>query len=104
MSDAAIFVIAFVVLLLGRVFAATVVFLFLLTRGDRCLICDGVTLRVQHRGWNILLPWFRTSWCPGCGWNGLLRHGAITPHEVREPVARSDRRHRNRYGGWNIGA
>ena len=99
MSDAAIFVTAFVVLLVGRVVVATVVFLFLLPHGDRCPICDDATLRVQNRGWNTLLPWFRTSWCPGCGWNGLLRHGAITPHETREPVASGNRRPSSEHPG-----
>ena len=92
MSDAAIFVSAFVALLLGRVAVATIVFFFLLPSGDRCPMCDDATLRVQHRGWNALLPWFRTSWCPGCGWSGLLRHGPLTPREAEEPVTISDRR------------
>ncbi|MBI2795511.1 MAG: hypothetical protein HYX65_02270 [Gemmatimonadetes bacterium] len=86
MSDATIFVLAFAALLLGRVAVATVVFLFLLPRGDRCPICDDETLRVQRYGWNTLLPWFRTSWCPACGWSGLLRHGPLTVRDVPEPV------------------
>ena len=85
MSDGTIFVLAFAALLVGRVAVATFVFLSLLPRGDRCPICDEATLRVQHRGWNTLLPWFRTSWCPGCNWSGLLRHGAVTPRASSEP-------------------
>jgi hypothetical protein len=25
------------------------------------------------------MPWFRTSWCYECGWEGLLRHGNTRP-------------------------
>ena len=87
MSDAVIFVSAFVVLLLLRIAGATLVFVLLLPRGDRCPICDDATIRVQHRGWNTLAPWFRTSWCPSCGWNGLLRFGPLTPRDTKEPAA-----------------
>ncbi len=78
MSDAAIFVIVFAGLFVLRVIAATVVFFWLLPRGDRCPHCDAITLRVQSRGWNTLMPWFRTSWCIRCGWDGLLRHGPLS--------------------------
>ena len=86
MSDAVIFVCAFVGLLILRIVGATAVFLCLLPSGDRCPICDNATLRVQHRGWNSCLPWFRTSWCPSCGWNGLLRFGPLTAHDVAAPT------------------
>lgn len=84
MSDGLIFILIFSGLLVLRIVAATIVFLYLLPAGDRCPLCDDVTLRVRSRGWNLLLPWFRTSWCPGCGWDGLLRHGPLTS---REPTA-----------------
>ncbi len=58
---------------------ATVFFFYLLPEGDRCPNCDAVTLRVQSRGWNMLLKRFRTSWCFECGWHGLLRNGPMTP-------------------------
>jgi hypothetical protein len=58
---------------------ATVFFFYLLPEGDRCPNCNAVTLRVQARGWNVLLPKFRTSWCYECGWHGLLRNGPLTP-------------------------
>ncbi len=61
-----------------RGIAATVVFFYLLPVGDRCLNCDGVTIRVESKWWNSILPWFRTSWCLECGWHGLLRHGPLT--------------------------
>jgi hypothetical protein len=25
----------------------------------------------------MLLPWFRTSWCYNCHWEGLLRRGVV---------------------------
>ena len=58
---------------------ATVFFFYILPDGDHCPNCDSVTLRIQSRGWNIVLPRFRTSWCYECGWHGLLRRGPITP-------------------------
>jgi hypothetical protein len=42
---------------------------------------------VQSRGWNLLMPWFRTSWCYECGWHGLLRQGSMIPTStVGEPT------------------
>lgn len=78
MSDVAIFALIFGGLFVLRFIAATVVFFLILPKGDRCPNCDAVTLRVQAAGWNKLLPWFRTSWCYVCGWDGLLRHGELT--------------------------
>ena len=79
------------ILILGGFFvlrgiAATVVFFYLLPAGDRCPNCDSPTLRVQSRGWNAVLPWFRTSWCLACGWHGLLRHGSLTPDPAVDPT------------------
>lgn len=84
MTYAIWFAVVFVGFFVLRAVVVTWVFLFLLPRGDRCPNCDEPTLRVQSRGWNRLLPWFRTSWCTGCGWEGLLREGpssvrAVTP-------------------------
>lgn len=74
-----------------RGIAATVVFFYLLPAGDHCPICDGATIRVESRGWNALLPWFRTSWCLDCGWHGLLRDGPLTPAETASrSLARKD--------------
>ena len=84
MSDAVIFAVIFVGFFVLRLIAATVVFFFILPEGDRCPNCDAVTLRVKSRGWNLVMPWFRTSWCYECGWHGLLRHGHLTPNA---PVA-----------------
>jgi hypothetical protein len=79
MSDAVIFAIIFVGFFVLRLIAATVVFFFILPDGDRCPNCDAVTLHVKSRGWNVLMPWFRTSWCYECGWHGLLRRGELSP-------------------------
>jgi hypothetical protein len=62
--------------------AATIVFFYLLPAGDRCPNCDGATIRVESKGWNRILPWFRTSWCLHCGWHGLLRDGPLTPSDT----------------------
>jgi hypothetical protein len=62
-----------------RAVLATLFFFYLLPQGDRCPNCDAVTLRVQSRAWNRLMPMLRTSWCYECGWHGLLRHGPLSP-------------------------
>jgi hypothetical protein len=79
MSDTVIFVVIFVGFFLLRGIAATVIFFYLLPAGDRCPNCDAVTLRVESRVWNALLPWFRTSWCYECNWHGMLRRGPLSP-------------------------
>jgi hypothetical protein len=79
MSDAAIFGLIFVGFFVLRGVAATMIFFFLLPEGDRCPNCDAVTLRVESRVLNRLLPRFRTSWCYECGWHGMLRRGPLTP-------------------------
>jgi hypothetical protein len=79
MSDAAIFGLIFVGFFVLRGVAATMIFFFLLPEGDRCPNCDAVTLRVESRVLNRLLPRFRTSWCYECGWHGMLRRGPLSP-------------------------
>lgn len=85
MSDTALFAIVLCGFFVLRIVAATLVFFWILPAGDRCPNCDAVTLRVASRGWNTIMPWFRTSWCYECNWEGLLRHGALT----HEPEARA---------------
>lgn len=77
MSDAVIFAVIFGAFFVLRAIAATVVFYFLLPDSDRCPVCDEPTVRVRSRAWNALVPWFRTSWCYRCGWEGLLRPSAL---------------------------
>lgn len=78
MSDAVIFGVVFAGFFVLRAIAATVVFYFLLPESNRCPVCDESTIRVTEPAWNLLLPWFRTSWCYRCGWEGLLRPGSAT--------------------------
>jgi hypothetical protein len=77
MSDITIFVAVFLGFFVLRAIAATILFYFLLPEGNRCPLCDEPTIRVRDPGWNLLLPWFRTSWCYCCGWEGLLRRGTV---------------------------
>ena len=79
MSDAVIFAVIFVGLVILRAVAATVFFYYILPQGDRCPNCDAVTLRVQSRGWKLCMPHMRPSWCYECNWQGLLREGPLTP-------------------------
>ena len=85
MSDAAIFIGFFGGIFVLRIIAATVVLCWLLPAGDRCPNCDAPTLWVKSPVWNRLFPWLRTSWCPDCGWDGMLRHGPLTPPPVSTP-------------------
>jgi hypothetical protein len=99
MSDAVLFVAIFGGLFALRIAAATLVFLCILPEGDKCPNCDAVTIRVQSAGWNHLMPWFRTSWCYECGWDGLLRRTPIAPQvptstRVSPPTARRTARSR----------
>lgn len=89
----AVVLVAFFVL---RLAVATIVFFLILPDGDRCPICDDVTLRVQSKGWNTLMPWFRTSWCMRCNWQGLHRHASGTrsgAHALTRPHEPAGRRH-----------
>lgn len=92
MSDAAIFAIIFVGFFILRLVIATVFFLLLLPDGDRCPNCDAPTIRVKSRGWNTLMPWFRTSWCYECGWEGLLRNGPLSPVPEHVPLTKQKAR------------
>jgi hypothetical protein len=79
MLDAVLCIITVAGFFVLRAVLATVFFYYLLPEGDRCPHCDAATLRVESRGWNLLMPKFRTSWCYECGWHGLLRNGPLTP-------------------------
>lgn len=86
MSDIIWFAIVFVGFFILRFVAATAFFFWLLPEGDRCPNCDAPTIRVQSRGWNALMPWFRTSWCYKCGWHGLLRNGPLSTEPGAAPT------------------
>jgi hypothetical protein len=77
---------ALAILILGGFFVlrgilATVFFFYLLPDGIECPNCNSATVRVESRGWNFLLPRFRTSWCLACGWHGLLRDSPRAIHD-----------------------
>lgn len=84
MTDAVIFAVVFAGFFVLRAIAATIVFYFLLPESSRCPMCDEPTVRVRSPAWNLLLPWFRTSWCYRCGWEGLLRPGSSPDATSRE--------------------
>ena len=88
MSDGVIFVLVFGGFFVLRAVAATVFFFMLLPEGDRCPNCNAVTLRVESRAWNVLLPRFRTSWCYECNWHGMLRRGPLTPTTPSEVLTK----------------
>jgi len=83
MSDALVFTLVFAGLFVLRAIAATIFFYYILPQGDRCPNCDAPTLHIQSRGWKLVAPYMRPSWCFECGWHGLLRHGELTPLDTR---------------------
>lgn len=85
MSDEMLFVVIFGGLFVLRVIAATLVFLVLLPRGDRCPNCDAGTLRLASPLADRVLPWFCKRWCLACGWQGMLRRGPLSHQEERSP-------------------
>jgi len=98
MSDAVLFAVVLVGFFIARGVFATVIFFFMLGDDDRCPNCDAETLYVQSRGWNTLLPWFRTSWCPECGWEGMLRRNRRRPRSVGAALPRTSAQHRTGSG------
>lgn len=83
MSSIGIFAVIFVAFFVLRAIAATIFFYYLMPESNRCPMCDEPTLRVSEPAWNRLMPWFRTSWCYACGWEGLLRPGPVEPTSTR---------------------
>ena len=87
MTEVVWFAVVFVGFFILRGIAATIMFYFLLPDSDRCPLCDEPTIRVAEPAWNRLLPWFRTSWCYRCGWEGLLR--PASPSDAAKTVSHS---------------
>jgi hypothetical protein len=79
-ASVVVFGVVFVGFFVLRGIAATITFYFLLPEGGHCPMCDEETIRVQSPTWNRLMPWFRTSWCFECGWDGLLRASPKSPN------------------------
>lgn len=86
MSELMIFSIVFGGFFVLRGIAATVFFYFILPQGDRCPNCDAVTLRMESRRCNALVPGLRASWCYECNWHGFLRCGHLTPTESTQAL------------------
>lgn len=93
MLEGLIFAVVFSAFFLLRAVLATMFFYYLTPDTDRCPCCDAPTLRVRSPGWNRVLPWFRTSWCYQCGWEGFLR-GDHVDDPPAGPVAAPRRRAR----------
>ena len=89
MSELLIFSLVFGGLFVLRGIAATVFFYFMLPEGDRCPNCDAVTLRIESRRVNRLLPALRSSWCYECSWHGYLRSGTVTTPKPSEALTPS---------------
>lgn len=89
MSELLIFSLVFGGLFVLRGVAATVFFYFLLPESDRCPNCDAVTLRIESRRVNVLLPALRSSWCYECSWHGYLRTGTVTIPKQSEALTPS---------------
>lgn len=82
MSDALLFALIFGGLFILRVVLATIFFALILPADARCPNCDSSTVRVASAV-DRILPWFRRSWCLGCGWHGFLRRGTVTEEPSR---------------------
>lgn len=72
----------FAVLFILRIIAATFVYAWLLSEAPECPSCGHETLHVTPRPFQRLFPKLRPSWCPSCGWEGMLH----------PPVMRGDQR------------
>ena len=62
----------FAILFVLRIIAATFVYSWLLSEAPDCPSCGGETVHIQRRGMQWFFPKLRPSWCPDCGWEGLL--------------------------------
>lgn len=74
MADGVIFAAVFVGFFILRLVATTVFFLFIMDEGPSCPACGGETLRIHAPLLRRLVPQVRSSWCPGCSWEGWLRN------------------------------
>jgi hypothetical protein len=89
MSDAVIFSLVFGGLVVVRLVIATLVFIWILPRGDQCPNCDAVTLRIENGIWARLIPWLRKSWCFECEWEGMLRVVRTQPRDIAKSLSQS---------------
>ena len=91
MSDIVIFALVLGGMFVLRLIAATVLFYYILPKGDRCPNCDAVTARVQSKLMGRLIRNLRKRWCMRCGWEGFLREGALTPEPQPTEMSKSSR-------------
>ena len=89
MSDIAIFALVLGGMFVCRVIAATVIFYYILPKGDRCPYCDAATARVQAPVMGRLIPNLRKRWCMRCSWEGYCREGPLTPEPVAAEVSKT---------------
>jgi hypothetical protein len=76
----------FAVLFVLRIIAATFVYAWLLSDAPECPSCGGETLHVEPRPFQRLFPKLRPSWCPSCGWEGMLQPAGATLPQPRASV------------------
>lgn len=69
------FVAFFVVLLIARLVFAHLVYAWIVSRAPECPCCNADTYRIQRKNVAWLFPNLRPSWCPDCGWEGMLQFG-----------------------------
>ena len=92
MVEAVVFTVVFVGFFLLRFIAATMFFFYILPEGVQCPCCNADTLHIESRFWRIAAPRFRSSWCPACNWEGLLKRRPQLPaktwsHSGQLPVS-----------------
>ena len=92
MTEGVLFAVVFVGFFVLRGIFATIVFYFILPDGDECPMCDEHTLHIHSSFWRRTLPGLRPSWCPVCGWEGMLRKPRSSPVApiAAEPTARPE--------------
>jgi hypothetical protein len=69
-----------------RIIAATFVYAWLLSDAPECPSCGHETLHVAPRPFQRLFPKLRPSWCPTCGWEGMLHPPAPPLDQPRASV------------------
>jgi hypothetical protein len=89
MSDIVIFALVLGGMFVIRLIAATVLFYYILPKGDRCPNCDAATARVQSKLMGRLIRNLRKRWCMRCGWEGYFRKGELTPEPQRTELSKT---------------
>jgi hypothetical protein len=69
-----------------RIIAATFVYAWLLSDAPECPSCGHETLHVAPRPFQRMFPKLRPSWCPTCGWEGMLHPPARSVDQARASV------------------